>query len=204
VHILVSSFAAVAGVVLAAYQAFAPSQAPQQPLAVTVAVAPDVADAVVEKSDAAAGPGSGAFDLARDARLTAALNDGSDRRYDFGRLFDGEVTTYLTVAAPDRELNVLVTFAAGRAEPVNAVTYVPPAGIDASRLATVVDVMVLPEGQMEASGRPVMSFALQTTPGSQTFVIPDKATGKGVWLRIAGRPGSADLVVGDFRILGQN
>jgi hypothetical protein len=61
--------------------------------------------------------------------------------------------------------------------------------------------MVLPEGQMDTSGRPIQSFTLQTTPGKQSFAIPDHAIGKGLWLRIAGPAEATSIAIGDFRIL---
>ncbi len=66
--------------------------------------------------------------------------------------------------------------------------------------ATILDVMVLPEsGAVGANGGQVLSYALQTEPGRQTFSLPPDSRGKGLWLRIGGT-GSGKLAVGDFRI----
>jgi hypothetical protein len=63
--------------------------------------------------------------------------------------------------------------------------------------------MVLPEGQLEASGRQVMSFTLPQSSEPHTFAIPGRAEGKGVWLRIAGNANADKSFVGDFRILSE-
>lgn len=200
VHLAVSSFAAVAGVALAAYQTLAPASAPpQQPVTVTVAVEPP--EPTASKSDQEVSIATAALDLAHGATFTAALKDDSGTRYVFADLFDGKPETFLVFGAPDREINILVNFNSQTAQPVTALEYAPPPGASPDRLATAVDVMVLPEGQMEASGRPVMSFSLQTSQGSQTFAIPGQASGKGLWLRITGPEGADSVVVGDFHVL---
>jgi len=205
-HLVVSSFAAVAGVALAAYQTLAPASAPPQPpVAVTVAVEPPKtagdAEPAAAKSDQEVSIATAALDLAHGASFTAALKDGSQTRYNFADLFDGRPESFLVFGAPDRELNILVNFNSQTAQPVTALEYAPPPGAASGRLATIVDVMVLPEGQMEATGRPVMSFSLQTSQGSQTFAIPGNASGKGLWLRIAGPQGAETVAVGDFHVL---
>ena len=70
-------------------------------------------------------------------------------------------------------------------------------------MAKSVDVMVLPEGELEASGRPVMSFDLPQSAQSRTFAIPGGASGKGLWLRVVAAPGVAKSYVGDFKILSE-
>jgi len=205
-HLVVSSFAAVAGVGLAAYQTLAPSAAPsQQPVTVTVAVEPPKTAGqeahAAAKSDQEVTIATAALDLAHGASFTAALNDGSGKRYSFADIFDGRPESFLVFGPPDVELNILVNFNSRTAQPVTALEYAPPPGAAPGRLATTVDVMVLPEGQMEATGRPVMSFSLQTSQGSQTFAIPGNASGKGLWLRIAGPEGVGTIAVGDFHVL---
>jgi hypothetical protein len=207
-HIAVSSFAAIAGVAIAAYQTFAPAPPGQQPLNVVVALDPQKADAaqgnvVVEKSDVIPAIATQSLELGREAGITAALKDGSEKRYSFTNLFDGRPDTYLTIQQPDNELNILVTFKGNAARLVTALEYTPPTGTDPLTLATTVDVIVLPEGQLEASGRPVMSFTLQKSLESQTFAIPGRAEGKGLWLRVSGAETAEKSVVGDFRILSE-
>lgn len=204
-HIAVSSFAAIAGVAIAGYQAFGPSASVTQPMSVVVALDQQQASAnmVVEKSDAIPAMATESVELGRDATITAALKDGSEKRYSFTDLFDGRSDTFLTVSQPDHEVNVLVSFKGNAARTVTALEYTPPAGADPLTLARTVDVMVLPEGQLEASGRPVMSFTLQQSLQSQMFPIPGRAQGKGLWLRLAGAETAPKSVIGDFRILSE-
>lgn len=198
-HIVVSSFAAVAGVAIAGYQAFAPSPPSSLPVQVTVAVEPS---AMVETGKQDGGPmlQTSAVALERNAKFLAALKDGSESRYDFNALFDGKPDTHLTVVAPDTELNILVEFQTTSAQPVTAIQYMPPPG-KSTGLATTLDVMILPEGQIEASGRPVMNFTLQQSGDAQTFAVPGRLTGKAVWLRVAGHGEGSGMTVGDFSIL---
>ena len=105
----------------------------------------------------------------------------------------------MTIEAPETEINVLVELP--EAQLIGGIEYTPPRNTGALAPAAVLDVMVLPEAQMEASGHPVMSFALQTSPGSQTFTLPEKIEGKGLWLRVAGPAGMGNIAVGDLQIL---
>ena len=143
------------------------------------------------------------LNLAANASFSAALKDGSENRYSFATLFDGASDTFLAIEAPDEELNILVLFDGGAARAVTALEYVPPAGVDPQAMATTVDVIVLPEGQLEASGRPVISFSLPQSAETRTFAIPGRAEGKGLWLRVAAAPGAQKSYVGDFRILSE-
>jgi hypothetical protein len=210
-HVLVSSMAAIAGVVIAGYQTFAPSNSGQQPVNVVVSLEQQKAgatvtagDLAVEKSDAMPALATEAVDLAREASFSAALKDGTAQRYSFGNLFDGQDDTFLAIDKPDTEINILVAFKGNQSRPVTAIEYVPPAGVDPSLLVTTVDIMVLPEGQLEASGRQVMSFTLPQSPEPHTFAIPGRAEGKGVWLRISGNGAGDKSFVGDFRILSES
>jgi len=205
-HVVISSLAAIAGVGLAAYQTFAPHGA-QTPLSVVVSVDPQKADAVVPnetvaKSDAPK-LATQTVNLAEGATFTAALKDGSENRYSFGSLFDAQDDTFLAIAPPDTELNILVLFKADKAQQVTALEYQPPAGVDPATMAKSVDVMVLPEGDLEASGRPVMSFDLPQSTEPRTFAIPGGESGKGLWLHVVGAPGAAKSYVGDFKILSE-
>ena len=195
-----TSFAAVAGVAIAVYQTLLPSVAPlQQPVQVTLALESPAAkiEVPVAKGDAVQ---SGPFDIGQGAQFSAALKDGAEQRYRLAELFDGKSDTSLSIAAPDRELNVLVSFAGDVAQPVNLIEYVPPSG-NSSAAANQLDVRALPHGQMHTSGRPIQSFTLQTTPGKQSFALPDQAMGKGIWLRISGPADATSIAIGDFRIL---
>ena len=203
-HIFISSVAAIAGVAIAAYQTFAP-QPLGQPLNVVVALEPPkaMADSVIEKSDAIPAIATRSVELGRDAIITAALKDGSENRYSFTNLFDGRDDTFLAIKQPDGELNLLVTFRNGASRPVTAIEYTPPASVDPARLATNLDLMVLPDGQLEASGRPIISFSLPRSSESHIYAIPGRAEGKGLWLRVSGNAGAEQSYVGDFRILSE-
>lgn len=206
-HIVISSLAAIAGVGLAAYQTFLPQPVAQAPVNVVVSVDPQKADAVipnetVTKSDAPKLATTTA-NLAEGASFGAALKDGSENRYGFASLFDGHDDTFLAIAPPDSELNILVLFKGDAAQQVTALEYQPPAGVDPAAMAKSVDVMVLPEGELGASGRPVMTFDLPQSTEARTFAIPGGETGKGLWLRVVGAPGAPKSYVGDFRILSE-
>ncbi len=206
-HIVISSLAAIAGVGIAGYQAFAPQPAAQPPLNVVVSLDAQKADSltadeVVAKTDAPALQ-TESVNLAEGASFSAALKDGSDSRYNFATLFDGQGDTFLAIAPPDQELNILVMFSGNSAHDVTALEYIPPAGVDPQNMAASVDVMVLPEGQLEASGRPVISFSLPQSSEARTFAIPGRAEGKGLWLRVSGKPGAAKSFVGDFKVLSE-
>jgi hypothetical protein len=200
--------AAIAGVAIAAYQTFTSQPAGQAPVNVVVSMDPQKADAatpneVVEKSDVIPSIATESIELGRDATITAAMKDGSENRYTFTNLFDGRDDTFLAIKKPDSELNILVTFKISDSRPVTAIEYLPPVGVDPAKLATTMDVIILPSGQLEASGRPVISFSLPQSAESRIFPIPGRAEGKGLWLRIAGAPDADSSYVGDFRILSE-
>ena len=201
-HIVISSLAAIAGVGIAGYQAFAPQPAAQAPVNVVVSLDQQQADDDVSKTDSPALM-TETVNLAEGASFAAALKDGSDARYGFASLFDGAADTFLAIEPPDQELNILVLFNGTDAREVTALEYVPPAGVDPRSMAVTVDVIVLPDGQLEASGRPVISFSLPQSAETRTFAIPGRAEGKGLWLRVAGAPGKDKSYVGDFRILSE-
>ena len=99
-HIAVTSFAAIAGVAIAGYQAFGPHFGGQPPLnVVAVDSLKAAANLVVEKSDAIPAMATQSLELGRDAVISAALKDGSEKRYTFTDLFDGRSDTYLTIYA---------------------------------------------------------------------------------------------------------
>lgn len=198
-HILATSFAAVAGVLLAAYQTLMPGPAPA-PVQVNVAVdqQPATVEAAAVKANAELPPGT---DLARTASFAAALKDGVDQRYALASLFDGNPNTLVTIQGTDQELNVLVSFAGGEAKRVQQIEYVPPAGPGSK--AAVVDVAVLPDGQLGAAGLPIQSYSLPEGE-TQSFPLPGDASGRGLWLRIAGSAPGEPFAIGEFRIIGAN
>ena len=193
---IISGFAAIAGVTFAGIQTFK-ADAPKPEVKVTVALdqsAAVKADMVVAKTTA---PVGGVLD---QASYSSAMKDAQDQRYAFGDLFDGKPDTFVTMVAPDNELNVLVDFSKSGLRTITAIEYAPPPGASGA-LATMLDVMVLPEGQLGAYGRPVLSFDLQTSAGRQSFALPEGEPGKGLWLRVAGPDGAGPVSVGDFKVV---
>ena len=104
-------------------------------------------------------------------------------------------------SAPPQPVQMMVVHQpADAAQRVATVEY-QPSVITSEQAATVLDVNVLPEGKIDTTGNAIQSFTLQTTPGKQTFTIPEPATGKALWLRVSGPSGATNLAVGDFKIL---
>ena len=207
-HVLVTTIAAIAGVAIAAYQVFGPQASRQQPVNVVVTLEQQQAgiaapDSIAIKTDSVPALATEVVDLAHEASFAAALKDGTGNRYSFGSLFDGRDDTFLAITEPDHELNIIVTFKGSDSRHVTAIEYTPPAGVDPTKMVTTVDVMVLPSGQLEASGRPVISFSLPQSSEPHTFAIPGRAEGKGLWLRVAGNITGGKSFVGDFRILSE-
>jgi hypothetical protein len=213
-HIAISAFAALAGVVFAGIQTFLPGSPWGTPINVTLAVDPkrevsnmDVTKTIGEtvnlgsKTDGTGEPALqlAALELDGRATFTGAFKDESAGRYPYRDLFDGRPETFVTIEAPENEINILVELPS--VQMVGGIEYTPPRDRGSLAPAAVLDVMVLPESQLEASGRPVMSFALQTSPGSQVFTLPQKSEGKGLWLRLAGPAGMGNVAVGDLKVL---
>jgi hypothetical protein len=208
-HIAISAFAALAGVIFAGIQTFLPGPA----AVVTLAMDPTASGSVdVTKSTSAAvnvdvkANGTGepalqlaALDLDGRATFTSALKEESIGRYPYRDLFDGRPDTFLTIEAPENEINLFVELPSR--EVIGGIEYTPPKDAGGLAPAAVLDVMVLPDTEMDGAGRPVMSFALQSSPGSQTFTLPQKSEGKGLWLRVAGPVGMGDVAVGDLKVL---
>lgn len=198
-HLVATSIAALAGVGIAGYQTLYKPSEPAMPQPVQVTVTVDPAKTAAAVTDVAKGDPSSPG-LAAGAAFTAALNDGTDQRYAFAEMFDGNPQTKLSINAPDSEVNVLMSFADGQSHAVRAVQYEPPASADGAT-ATQLDLMVLPDGQMSGAGRVIQSYSLQTTPGRQSFELPGAESGKAIWFRIAGPADQGSISVGEFSVL---
>ena len=75
-----------------------------------------------------------------------------------------------------------------------------PEGIPATAYASALEVMVLPNGSMEGSGRDVTTFSLQSGLAVQSFSLPP-SMGKALWIRLAGQAGAPATIIGDIRVL---
>lgn len=202
-HVAVSSFAALAGVIIAGWQAFGPAHEPGPPPVTVTLTVPQAAAAMPAGKGNLDAIDTSSVDLTKDATFTAADKEAPGR-YPFGDIFDGKPDSYITLSGTDSELNVMINFPGDAAREVTAISYAPPPGVAPEKLATAVDVMVLPDGDTGAAGHPVYSFTLQTTPGAQTFAIPGHNAGKAVWLRISGRPDAKGLAIGDFSVIREH
>jgi hypothetical protein len=188
---VVAAFAAIAGIAFTGWQTFGPPSAPT-PINVTVAApAPLANETVAAKADVVETTIS-------PVSFSDALNEGKEKKYVFKNIFDGVPSTYLVIEPTDTEINVLASFDYPRV--ITGFVYTPPQGSNA-RLATSFDVMILPEGRMEPTGRPVMTFDLQTSPGSQTFTLPSSERGKSILLHVPHQLFAEFTAVGDFKII---
>ena len=127
------------------------------------------------------------LELGPGTSFVSALKTGDEGKYLYRDLFDGRGETFLTIDAPENEINLLVGFPTQSPRMIGGIEYTPPRDAGGLPLASILDVTVLPEGQLGA-GQPIMSFALQTADGSQTFALPEGSAGKGL---VAARGGAA-------------
>lgn len=206
-HILASSLAAIAGVVLAAYQIFMPQQAAQAPVNVVVSLeppkdAPGVADTTILKSDAPSVE-TATIDLAQGARISSVMKDDGEERYTLAKLFDGAEDTFVAIAPPDQELGIQIDFPGGEAHEVTAIDYRPPEGVDPASMAASLDVTVMPEASSGGSGLQVFSFSLPQSAEPVSFALPGQVRGTGVILLVKPSPGVPKSYVGDFRVLSE-
>ena len=206
-HLVVSSFAALAGVAIAGYQTFFATPSDPKPVSLVVSLEPQKTDSIepgstIVKSDVPV-LATRAVDLAQGAEIGAAMKDGSAGRYAFSSLFDGAPDTFVAIAPPDQDLTIQVMFQGGAAHEVTAIEYQPPAGVDLARMAGSVDVTVLPETTAGASGLQVFSFDLPQSEESRSFPIPGRIRATGVILNVKPRSGSDQSFVGDFRVLSE-
>lgn len=136
-------------------------------------------------------------------RFGRGTRDGVVDRYAISDIFDGNPLTYIETAPGDRDLDFIAEFASAPPMKITGLEYRHPASAGSEAVATQVDVIVLPEGELGGAGRQVSSFSIAPEKGPQRFPIPP-AVGKGVWLRVAGEPNGGDLQIGDFRLLTSN
>ncbi len=133
-------------------------------------------------------------------RFGRGTRDGVVDRYAISDIFDGNPLTFIETAPGDRDLDFIAEFASSQSRKIVGLEYRHPTTADSDAAPTQLDVIVLPEGELNGGGRQVSSFTIAPEKGPQKFDIP-AAIGKGVWLRVAGQQDGGDLLVGDFRLL---
>lgn len=208
VHLAITGFCALMSVALAAVQTFR-SQPDKAPVEVTVVApeAPVVAEPletvnVASKEDSAnvtEVPFQSAAVLS-EARFAPATRPDVLTRYKLADLFDGNPTTLLTLVPPDTDIDFIVELPMAEGAKVTGIEISAPEGIPVTAYATAMEVMILPDGTMEGSGRDVTTFTLQPGLAVQSFNLPP-SLGKALWIRLAGQAGAPATIIGDIRVL---
>jgi hypothetical protein len=210
VHIAISSLCALAGVIIAGVQTFRstdtqPAQAQQdanQTTGISVngegkTAGPSQARANVTEVTPSEPPGLVVASLDR-ARITAATRMDTPSKYRISELFDGNPATYLKLQDGEGDIDFIVEFPFTQSVTVTGVEI--DLGDPGPSLPATLEIMVLPDGSMAGSGRPVTSIALDERGGVQKFSLPPEA-GKAAWIRVAGHPGQAETIIGDIKLL---
>jgi hypothetical protein len=217
IHVVVSAFCAVAGVLIAAIQTFGSSDT----VPVEVKVELSGAEAAAKDSSPAAVNGDGKTDgtpslgpnvtevtpsepagfavasLDR-ARFLPATRPDTPSRHILPALFDSNPSTYVKLAAPEEDIDFIVEFPF--AQPITITGMEIDMGDAQGSGPGKLEVMILPSGSMEGSGRAVTSFDIRPGGGVQKFALPP-AEGKGAWIRIAAQPGAAETIIGDLKLI---
>jgi hypothetical protein len=210
VHIAISSLCALAGVIIAGVQTFRstdtqPAQAHQdagQTASMSVngegkTAGPPQARANVTEVTPSEPPGLVVASLDR-ARITAATRMDTPSKYRISELFDGNPATYVKLEGGEGDIDFIVEFPFTQSVTVTGVEI--DLGDPGPSIPATLEIMVLPDGSMAGSGRPVTSIALDERGGVQKFSLPPEA-GKAAWIRVAGHPGQAETIIGDIKLL---
>jgi hypothetical protein len=217
IHLVISGLCAVAGVLIAAMQTFGGFDS--KPVEVKVEVRTPAAPAETEAAATVNGEDkrNGTQELGQNSTevtpsetsgfVVASLDRGkflpatrqdTPQKFTLPVLFDGNPSTYIKLKDPDNEIDFILEFPFAR--PIVITGMEIDAG-EADAVAPVkLEVMIIPSGTMEGGGRPVSSFDLRPGGGPQKFSLPP-VEGKGAWIRIAGRPGAAETIIGDLKLL---
>jgi hypothetical protein len=208
VHLAITGFCALMSVALAAVQTFR-SEPEKAPVEVTVVApeAPVVAEPletvnVASKQDSAnvtEVPFQSAAVLS-EARFAPATRPDVVSRYKLVDLFDGNPTTLLTLVPPDTDIDFIVELPMAEGAKVTGIEISAPEGIPVTAYAIAMEVMILPDGTMEGSGRDVTTITLQPGLALQSFNLPP-SLGKALWIRLAGQAGAPATIIGDIRVL---
>jgi hypothetical protein len=217
IHVVISGLCAIAGVLIAAIQTF--GGVDSNPVEVKVELRTPGAPAESESAATVNGNGkrNGTLELGRNstevtpsepsgfvvasldrAKFLPATRQDTAQKFPLPVLFDGNPSTYIKLQDPDNDIDFILEF------PFTSPLVITGMEIDAGDADAVapvkLEVMIIPSGTMEGGGRPVTSFDLRPGGGPQKFSLPP-VEGKGAWIRIAGRPGAAETIIGDLKLL---
>lgn len=210
VYLVISGVCAVVTVLLGVVQTFslAPgSSGAQQAASAPTAAAPALSVApptvlTVAKSDPqhTSSIEQQQPQVASGLTFTQGTREGIAQRYALADLFDGDPASYIETQAGEPELDFIAELKVPAT--VTAIEYSHPAapGTGEDELATTIDLIVLPETEIEGSGRAVQSFTLAPQKGPQHFDL-QPSRGKGVWLRIAGKGTAQHIIAGSLKLI---
>lgn len=217
IHVVISALCAVAGVLIAAIQTFGRSEA----VPVEVKVELSGTEAAGRNSSSASVNGDGKTDgtpslgpnvtevtpsepsgfavaSLHRAKFLPATRPDTPARYVLPDLFDSNPSTYVKLTAAEEDIDFIVEFPF--VQPITITGMEIDTGEAQAAAPGKLEVMILPSGSMEGSGRAVTSFDIQPGGGVQKFALPP-AEGKGAWIRIAARPGAAETIIGDLKLI---
>ncbi len=210
IHIAITSLCALAGVVIAGIQTFRSGEAPPthaqpEPGQETQAIVngdlktggPVQAKANVTEVTPTEPPGLVVASLDR-ARIAPATRMETPSKYRITELFDGNPSTYVKLRDGEGDIDFIVEFPFSQSVTVTGIEI--DVGDPGPFSPATLEIMVLPDGSMAGSGRPVTSIALEDRGGVQKFSLPPEV-GKAAWIRVAGRPGQAETIIGDIKLL---
>jgi hypothetical protein len=211
IHIAISSLCAIAGVMIAGWQTFRSVDAPSAPrLPETTAAlsttsvnsagkssGPEASPPNVTEVTPTEPPGLAMASLDR-ARIAPATRPDTPARYRIADLFDGNPATYVRLSEGDTDIDFILEFPFSEAVTVSGIEI--DTGDSTASAPGTLEVMILPDGSMAGGGREVTSLALSGDAGSQKFALPPEA-GRAAWLRIAARPGQAQTIIGDIKLI---
>lgn len=218
IHIVISALCGVAGVLIAAIQTFGGAdtvpvevkvELKDSPAHQTSASAPATVNGDVKSNGTPdlgpnvtevtpSEPAGFAVASLDKAKFLPATRPDTPMRFTLPALFDGNSSTYVKLVAPEQDIDFIVEFPF--AQPLTITGIEIDAGDAESAAPAKFEVMILPSGSMEGSGRAVSSFDLRPGGGIQKFSLPP-AEGKGAWIRIAARPGAAETIIGDLKLI---
>jgi hypothetical protein len=217
IHVLISALCAIAGVLIAAIQTFGTSEAVPVEVKVELSgreampnAAPPASVNGDGKTDGVPSLGPNVTEIAPTepagfavasldkAKFLPATRPDTPSRFVLPVLFDSDPSTYLKLAAPEEDIDFIVEFPF--VQPITITGMEIDAGEAQGLGPGKLEVMILPSGSMEGSGRAVMSFDIRPGGGIQKFALPP-AEGKGAWIRIAAQPGAEETIIGDLRLI---